>query len=258
MLARLRLQKPLRGRSLPSSHARDESSVVAALALAAGAGVFTSSARAADPLSQIGHIVVIYEENHSFDNLYGGWEGVNGLSSADPAHTIQVNQAGNPFACLWQNDVNLSSPPLPSMCTDSTTGTAFTSAFGNEPFTIDQYIPASANTCPPPGANYPNGVLNGPRAPRRLYTRPRAQVLPGALSARRREVRPLRHRERRGRSHDGRLQHEGPADLPVPAPAAAPLVRDRGRLLPGQRERLVLQPLLPRLGDGRGFHERPQ
>ena len=27
------------------------------------------------------HIVVIYEENHSFDNLYGKWEGVRGLSA---------------------------------------------------------------------------------------------------------------------------------------------------------------------------------
>ena len=51
---------------------------------------------AADPLSQVNRIVVIYEENHSFDNLYGGWEGVNGLANADPAHTIQVNQAGGP------------------------------------------------------------------------------------------------------------------------------------------------------------------
>jgi phospholipase C len=39
--------------------------------------------------------VVIYEENHSFDNLYGGWEGVNGLANADAAHTVQINQAGN-------------------------------------------------------------------------------------------------------------------------------------------------------------------
>ena len=31
-------------------------------------------------LDKIQHIVVIYEENHSFDNLYGGWEGVNGRS----------------------------------------------------------------------------------------------------------------------------------------------------------------------------------
>ena len=28
-------------------------------------------------LDKIKHIVVIYEENHSFDNLYGGWEGVS-------------------------------------------------------------------------------------------------------------------------------------------------------------------------------------
>ena len=31
-------------------------------------------------LAKMNHIVVIYEENHSFDNLYGGWEGVNGLA----------------------------------------------------------------------------------------------------------------------------------------------------------------------------------
>ena len=30
---------------------------------------------------------MIYEENHCFDNLYGGWEGVNGLHNADAAHT---------------------------------------------------------------------------------------------------------------------------------------------------------------------------
>ena len=35
------------------------------------------------PLDKIDHIVVIYEENHSFDNLYGGWEGVNGRANAD-------------------------------------------------------------------------------------------------------------------------------------------------------------------------------
>ena len=46
-------------------------------------------------LNKINHIVVIYEENHSFDNLYGGWEGVNGRSNAVPAHTTQVNEAGN-------------------------------------------------------------------------------------------------------------------------------------------------------------------
>ena len=37
--------------------------------------------------NDVKRIVVIYEENHSFDNLYGGWEGVNGLANADAAHT---------------------------------------------------------------------------------------------------------------------------------------------------------------------------
>src|SRR3954454_13365233 len=73
-----------------------------------------------DRLAQVDHIVVIYQENHSFDNLYGGWEAVRGLAAADPAHATQVSQAGTPFSCLLQNDVNLTSPPLSATCTDTT------------------------------------------------------------------------------------------------------------------------------------------
>src|SRR4051794_29978114 len=55
-------------------------------------------------LARVKHVVVIYEENHSFDNLYGGWEGVNGLSKATAAQKTQVNQAGagTPYTCLMQ------------------------------------------------------------------------------------------------------------------------------------------------------------
>src|SRR2546423_10187669 len=99
----------------------------------------------------INHIVVIYEENHSFDNLYGGWEGVNGLSSAHAAHTIQVNQGGTQYTCPLHNDVNLTSPdPLPVTCTDTTTPTTFVSHFTNAPFSIEAYIPKTARTCPQP------------------------------------------------------------------------------------------------------------
>src|SRR5690349_4769673 len=49
-------------------------------------------------MDRVKHMVVIYEENHSFDNLYGGWEGVDGLKKADEAHSTQVSQAGQPFA----------------------------------------------------------------------------------------------------------------------------------------------------------------
>jgi phospholipase C len=48
----------------------------------------------ANKLRTIDDIVVIYEENHSFDNLYGGWERVRRLSDADPAHTTRLGQTG--------------------------------------------------------------------------------------------------------------------------------------------------------------------
>ena len=101
-------------------------------------------------LGNIQHIVVIYQENHSFDNLYGGWEGVNGRANADSAHTIQVGQASAPYTCLLQNDFSLTSPPLLADCVDSTTATTFGSHFTNSPFQIDTFIPTTTRTCPQP------------------------------------------------------------------------------------------------------------
>src|SRR6478609_4429831 len=105
-----------------------------ALALAAVVAVVVSSAaggkdKGRDSLQKVNHIVVIYEENHSFDNLYGGWEGVNGRSNAPAAQTTQIGQGGAAYHCLLQNDVNLTSPPQPADCTDTTTATTFTSHF---------------------------------------------------------------------------------------------------------------------------------
>ena len=103
-------------------------------------------------LRAVKRIVVIYEENHSFDNLYGKWEGVNGLRRADPAHTTQVDQSGMPYACLLQNDVNLTTPPLGTACSQ-------TSNFFNRPFLIDDFIKPTDKTCPAPGVFAANGVL---------------------------------------------------------------------------------------------------
>jgi len=136
------------------------------LVLVATAGATAGASTSAnDRLSRIQHIVVVYEENHSFDNLYGRWEGVNGLNGADAAHTIQVTQGGIPYHCLLQNDVNLTSPPLPADCTDSTTGTTFVSHFPNAPFTIDDFIKPTDTTCPPPGVFAPNGIAKGSGLP---------------------------------------------------------------------------------------------
>ena len=52
-------------------------SILLSVALAVLAlGAPTASAKRG--LGDINHFVVIYEENHSFDNLYGGWGRVGG------------------------------------------------------------------------------------------------------------------------------------------------------------------------------------
>ncbi|MFL6191189.1 MAG: alkaline phosphatase family protein, partial [Actinomycetes bacterium] len=136
-----------------------------ALALVAAMGGSPAYGSGKDGLSRVNHVVVIYQENHSFDNLYGRWEGVNGLRHAPRSRTVQVNQAGEPYDCLLQNDVNLTSPPLSVRCTDTTTATPFSSHFFNRPFTIDDYIAPEDTTCPPPGASAPNGVPKGQGLP---------------------------------------------------------------------------------------------
>jgi acid phosphatase len=117
------------------------------------------------------HLVVIYMENHSFDNLYGGWGSINGqdvegLDDAPAAGTTQVAQDGSAFTCLLQNDPNLSSPPLPGDCSDShqVTGAAtpgFKSHFPNQPFSIDDYLAPEDTTCPKPGQSLSVGIPKG-------------------------------------------------------------------------------------------------
>jgi phospholipase C len=129
------------------------------------AGLTPTLAATAPPggLNGIKHLIVIYQENHSLDNLWGRWPGVNGL--ADPsvaAKTTQVDQGGKPFGCLAQNDVNLTSPPLSAVCkAPLADGTLVDSHFKNEPFKIDDVVPASATTCYESTPAAPSGPANG-------------------------------------------------------------------------------------------------
>ena len=110
------------------------------------------------------NLVVIYQENHSFDNLYGHWgkvgkDQVDDLSQAPRSTITQVRQDGTAYRCLPQNDVNLAAVQ-PAWCTGDA-GVA-PSAFGNGLFNVDDYIKATDTTCPDPTAAYaPNGVLPG-------------------------------------------------------------------------------------------------
>ncbi len=137
---------------------------VVSVALALGPAAVADADDRSDKLQKINHFVIIYQENHSFDNLYGGWEGVRGRKDADAAHTVQISQTGLPFACLLQDDVNLASPPLAGTCTEMLKP-SFTSGFVNAPFAIDAYILPSNTTCPAPGVFASNGVLKGAGQP---------------------------------------------------------------------------------------------
>ena len=141
---------------------------LAATALAPAASASARGGHRGPEVAGFKHLVVIYEENHSFDNLYGDWgrvggDRVDGLRTAPRSRTTQVAQDGTPYSCLTQNDVNLTSPPLPGTCTDAPR--AITSAFDNSPFTIDDYISPDDTTCPAPGVFAPNGVLEGAGEP---------------------------------------------------------------------------------------------
>ena len=99
------------------------------------------------------HLVVIYEENHSFDNLYGGWgkvdgQQVDGLRRLGRARRPAA-QDGTAYRCLRQNDVNLT---VAAAVGDVHGPRARVPAshFTNRPFTIDDYISRDDTTCPAP------------------------------------------------------------------------------------------------------------
>lgn len=69
---------------------------VAAIGLGAVSLALPFSAKAGSPLNNIQHIVVIYQENWSFDGLYGSFPGANGIASASTTSTNQLDKlSGN-------------------------------------------------------------------------------------------------------------------------------------------------------------------
>jgi phospholipase C len=80
-------------------------------------------------LDRLDHLVVIYLENRSFDNLYGEFPRANGLDEAEGA-PLQVDATGTPYATL---------PAVPDM--PSIPGT-----LANAPFSIEQFVPANVPT----------------------------------------------------------------------------------------------------------------
>ncbi len=78
--------------------------------LLCGAAVPASAQTAAGGLNRIGHIIVIYEENHSFDNLYGSFPGANGLQQTSSAQMTQVQRDGSAMANLTMLNTTTKKP----------------------------------------------------------------------------------------------------------------------------------------------------
>jgi phospholipase C len=102
--------------------------MIAALALATS---LIAGSQQVPGFDRLKHIVVIYLENHSFDNLYGEFAGANGLAHAAGA-ARQVDGKGKPFAIL----------PFPNAASFS----AFPTNLPNAPFSIERYVPVHAKT----------------------------------------------------------------------------------------------------------------
>jgi phospholipase C len=80
-------------------------------------------------IAKINHVVVIYLENRSFDNLYGEFPGADGIVGLSPDKYQQVDANGAPYATLPQAPDAKLPPNLP-----------------NAPFAIEDYIPSNAPT----------------------------------------------------------------------------------------------------------------
>jgi phospholipase C len=101
---------------------------VCALLFAAACQSSGTGAVPAAGLTRINHVVVIYLENRSFDNLYGEFEGADGLANARRSPP-QVDARGVPYVTLPQ-----------------AAGTPFPADLANQPFDIGRFVPPDMAT----------------------------------------------------------------------------------------------------------------
>ncbi|MGI9149730.1 MAG: alkaline phosphatase family protein [Chloroflexota bacterium] len=88
-------------------------------------------------LQKINHIIVIYQENWSFDSLYGRFPGANGIDDAGDA-VQQVDKDGVPYSVLPQPLNTTFSPPVPDP--------RFPADLPVAPFDLSQHVAANQQT----------------------------------------------------------------------------------------------------------------
>jgi phospholipase C len=97
------------------------------VAVVASVAVYVRQAGAEGSRNRINHVIVIYQENWSFDGLYGSFPGASGLANAGPVTQLDPN--GVPYTALPQTDSHLLNVVLPVA-----------------PFDLSQYVPPNQTT----------------------------------------------------------------------------------------------------------------
>jgi phospholipase C len=89
-------------------------------------------------LDGIDHVIVIYQENWSFDALLGKFPGANGIANASPTSIAQTDRDGRPYATLPPSIDTRAQPPVPDARIPANLPVA--------PFDLGPYVPTSSRS----------------------------------------------------------------------------------------------------------------
>jgi phospholipase C len=87
-----------------------------------------------NPFGKINHFIVLYQENWSFDSLYGNFPGADGIKNASSAARQQVDKDGKSYTTLPQ--------PLNNGKPDE----RFPADLSVQPFDASKYVPPDQTT----------------------------------------------------------------------------------------------------------------
>ena len=119
----------------------------------------TATPRTPPAFAAIDHLVVIYQENWSFDGLLGKFPGADGIASASAASLAQTDKDGRPYATLPPSMDTRSTPPVVE--------TRIPADLPVAPFDLARFVPTTSRTGNPIHRFYhQQNQINGARMDR--------------------------------------------------------------------------------------------